>query len=197
VPRIREIIPVSVDEITVLTILTLVITGTVAMVVVVDVTLEMAILVTVIADTMIGIRGDETEEIEVAEVAEVAEDVEEEMEIGHKVTIHAQFMGGTNGRNVSLTPMGIITGRGMATPMEIARVEETAQGEVTPTISIMNQMVAILMEVKGMAPTTTAILRTILTTVIVEVVATTLTIETTVTIIIWLILVCLIGIRND
>jgi hypothetical protein len=59
--------------------------------------------------------------------------------------------------NVSLTLMGIITGRGMATPMEIARVEETAQGGVTPTISIMNQMVAILMEVKGMAPTTTAI----------------------------------------
>jgi hypothetical protein len=141
VPEIREIIPVSVDEITVLTILTLVITGTRAMVVVVDVTLEMAILVTVIADTMIGTWEDETEEIEVAEVAE---------EIGHKVTIHAQFMGGTNGRNVSLSPMGIITGHRMAIPMELARVEEMAQGEVTPTIPIMNQMVEILVEVKGM-----------------------------------------------
>jgi hypothetical protein len=40
---------------------------------------------------MIGTREDEMEEIE---VAEVAEDVEEEMEIGHKVTIHAQFSGG-------------------------------------------------------------------------------------------------------
>jgi hypothetical protein len=69
--------------------------------------------------------------------------------------------------------MGIITGHGMAILlMEIAKVEETAQGEATPTIPIMNQMVAILVEVKGMAPTTTP--QTILTTVIVEVVATIL-----------------------
>jgi hypothetical protein len=182
------------DEITFLAILTLVITGTVAMVAVVDVTMGMEILATVIADTMIGTREDEMEEIE---VAEVAEDVEEEMEIGHKVTIHAQFMGGTNRRtNVSLIPMGIITGHGMAILlMEIAKVEETAQGEATPTIPIMNQMVAILVEVKGMAPTTTP--QTILTTVIVEVVATILTIKTMATVIIWLISVCLIGIRND
>jgi hypothetical protein len=128
VPETKELIPVSVHAITVLTILTLVITGTVAMVVVVDVTLgRMAILVTVIADTMIGIHGGRNGGNRGGRGRR--EDVEEEMEIGHKVTIHAQFMGGTNGRNVSLTPMGIITGRGMATPMEIARVEETAQGE--------------------------------------------------------------------
>jgi hypothetical protein len=57
--------------------------------IVVDETMEMEILVTVIADTRIGIREDEMEEIEVAEVAEDTEDVAEETEIDPKATMHA------------------------------------------------------------------------------------------------------------
>jgi hypothetical protein len=85
----------------------------------------------------------------------------------------------------------------MVMEMETARVEEMARGEATPTIQIlMIRMVAILMEVKEMAPTITIPIRVTRTTVIVEMETTTLTIETA-TIIIWPILAYLIGIRND
>jgi hypothetical protein len=81
-----------VDEIIILTILTLVTTGTVEVTIVVDEIMEMEILETAIVDTTtIETQVDEIVETEVAEVAEVAEDVEEEMEIDHKATMHAQF----------------------------------------------------------------------------------------------------------
>ena len=160
-------------------------------------------LATAIADTSrIGTREDETEEIEVAEVAEDVEDVAEEMEIDPKATMHAQFMVDTSGVSVFLTLTGIIIDRGTVTVLEMARVEETAQGEATPTIQIMRVMVATIMEVKEMAPTTTTITTPItITTGIVEeetaATTQTTTIEITTTIIIWPILECLIGIRND
>jgi hypothetical protein len=180
--------------IVVLMILTLVITGTVEMETVAKgITGRMEILATVIADTRIGTQVDEMEEIE---VAEVAEDVAEEMEIDPKVTMHAQSMADISGVNVFLTLMGTIIDRGTVTVMEMARVEETAQGGTTPTMQIMRGMVAILMEVKEMAPTTTATTLTIRTIVIVELETTITTIETT-AIIIWRILECPIGIRND
>lgn len=193
--RTKEHIPVSVDEIIILTILTLVTTGTVEVTIVVDEIMEMEILETAIVDTMIETQVDEIVETEVAEVAEVAEDVEEEMEIDHKATMHAQFMVDTSGKNVFLILTEIITDHEME--METARVEEMARGEATPTIQIlMIRMVAILMEVKEMAPTITIPIRVTRTTVIVEMETTTLTIETA-TIIIWPILEYLIGIRND
>jgi len=193
--RTKEHIPVSVDEIIILTILTLVTTGTVEVTIVVDEIMEMEILETAIVDTMIETQVDEIVETEVAEVAEVAEDVEEEMEIDHKATMHAQFMVDTSGKNVFLILTEIITDHEME--METARVEEMARGEATPTIQIlMIRMVAILMEVKEMAPTITIPIRVTRTTVIVEMETTTLTIETA-TIIIWPILAYLIGIRND
>ena len=114
--------------------------------------MEMEILETAIVDTTIETQVDEIVETEVAEVAEVAEDVEEEMEIDHKATMHAQFMVDTSGKNVFLILTEIITDHEME--METARVEEMARGEATPTIQIlMIRMVAILMEVKEMAPT--------------------------------------------
>ena len=175
-------------------ILTLVITGTVEMETVAKgITGRMEILATAIADTRIGTQEDEMEEIE---VAEVAEDVAEEMEIDPKVTMHAQSMADISGVNVFLTLMGTIIDQGTVTVMEMARVEETAQGGTTPTMQIMRGMVAILMEVKEMAPTTTATTLTIRTIVIVELETTITTIETT-AIIIWRILECPIGIRND
>lgn len=193
--RTKEHIPVSVDEIIILTILTLVTTGTVEVTIVVDEIMEMEILETAIVDTTIETQVDEIVETEVAEVAEVAEDVEEEMEIDHKATMHAQFMVDTSGKNVFLILTEIITDHEME--METARVEEMARGEATPTIQIlMIRMVAILMEVKEMAPTITIPIRVTRTTVIVEMETTTLTIETA-TIIIWPILEYLIGIRND
>ena len=193
--RTKEHIPVSVDEIIILTILTLVTTGTVEVTIVVDEIMEMEILETAIVDTTIETQVDEIVETEVAEVAEVAEDVEEEMEIDHKATMHAQFMVDTNGKNVFLILTETITDHEMET--ETARVEEMARGEATPTIQIlMIRMVAILMEVKEMAPTITIPIRVTRTTVIVEMETTTLTIETA-TIIIWPILAYLIGIRND
>ena len=89
----------------------------------------------------------------------------------------------------------------MVTVTETARVEETAQGEATPTIHIMRVMVATIMEVKEMAPTTTITTPITTTTGIVEeetaATTQTTTIETITTIIIWPILECLIGIRND
>ena len=193
--RTKEPIPVSVDEIIILTILTLVTTGTVEVTIVVDEIMEMEILETAIVDTTIETQVDEIVETEVAEVAEVAEDVEEEMEIDHKATMHAQSMVDTSGKNVFLILTEIITDHEME--METARVEEMARGEATPTIQIlMIRMVAILMEVKEMAPTITIPIRVTRTTVIVEMETTTLTIETA-TIIIWPILEYLIGIRND
>jgi hypothetical protein len=79
--------------------------------------------------------------------------------------------------------------RGTVTVTEMARVEETAQGEATPTIQIMRILVATIMEVKEVArPTTTTITTPITTTTeIVKEEITTIqtTIETT-TITIWL-----------
>ena len=153
--RTKEHIPVSVDEIIILTILTLVTTGTVEVTIVVDEIMEMEILETAIVDTTIETQVDEIVE---TEVAEVAEDVEEEMEIDHKATMHAQFMVDTSGKNVFLILTEIITDHEME--METARVEEMARGEATPTIQIlMIRMVAILMEVKEMAPTITIPIR--------------------------------------
>ena len=201
--RTKELTPVSVVVIaTILTILTTVITGTVEVEIVEDEIMEMEILVTAIVDTSrIGTREDETEEIEVAEVAEDAEDVAEEMEIDPKATMHAQFMEGTSGVSVFLIPTGTTTDQGMVTVTETARVEETAQGEATPTIHIMRVMVATIMEVKEMAPTTTITTPITTTTGLVEeetaATTQTTTIETITTIIIWPILECLIGIRND
>jgi hypothetical protein len=187
-----------VEEIIILTILTLVTTGTVEVTIVVDEITEMEILETAIVDTTIETQVDEIVETEVAEVAEVAEDVEEEMEIDHKATMHAQFMVDTSGRNVFLILMGTITDHEMVMEMETARVEEMARGEATPTIQIrMIRMVALRMEVKEMAPTTTTTpIQVTRTTVIVEMETTTLTIETATTII-WPTLEYLIGIRND
>jgi hypothetical protein len=182
----------------ILTILTPVIPGTVEVEIVADEIMETEILATAIVDTRIGIREDVMEEIEEAEVAEDAEDVAEETEIDPKATMHAQFMEDTSGVNVSLTLTGITTDQGTVTVTETARVEETARGEATPTIQIMRVMVATIMEVKEMAPTTTITTPITITTEIVEEETATIqtTIETT-TITIWLILGCPIGIRND
>jgi hypothetical protein len=198
-PKIRELTPVSVVAIiAVLTILTLVITGTVEVEIVADgITGRMEILATAIADTKIGTQEDEMEEIEVAEVAEDAEDVAEEMEIDPKATMHAQFMVDTSGVSVFLTLTETIIDRGTVTVLEMARVEEMAQGGATPTMQIMRIMVAILMEVKEMAPTAAITTLTTRTITIVEVETAITTIETTVTTIIWRILECPIGIRND
>lgn len=111
--------------------------------------------------------------------------------------MHAQFIADARGRNVFLILVGKITDHKMVMEIEMARVKETAQGEATPTIqTLMNQMMAIVMVVKEMAPATTSRAGVTQTTVIVKVETTILTIET-VTNIIWQILGCLIGIRND
>jgi hypothetical protein len=140
--------------VTLLTTLTLGITGTVETIEMSrDLTTpeaEMEILGAI--DTKIGTRVDETEIVEEDTVDAV--DADEAVIRRFKATIFVQFMVDISGKIVILTQMGTITGPGTAQEMETARAEEMARGQTTPTTQIKTLheiMVAPRRKVKEMA----------------------------------------------